>query len=78
VTHPEGGYFVWVELPSSVDALELHRLALSQNISIAPGPLFSADQRFRHHVRLNFGHPRSMQLGPALKTLGRLVHALAG
>jgi DNA-binding transcriptional MocR family regulator len=77
VTQPEGGYFLWVELPPQVDALALHRLALSQNISIAPGPLFSADQRFRHHVRLNYGHPAQAQLGPALRTLGRLVHALA-
>lgn len=77
VTHPEGGYFLWVELPPSVDALELHRLALSQNISIAPGPMFSADQRFRHHMRLNYGHPGATQLAPALKTLGRLVEALA-
>lgn len=77
VTQPEGGYFVWVELPPEVDALKLHRLALSQNISIAPGPLFSADQRFRHHIRLNYGHPSSTQLGIALKTVGRLVHALA-
>lgn len=28
VTRPEGGYFLWVELPSSVDALALHRAAL--------------------------------------------------
>jgi len=76
-TQPEGGYFIWLELPAAVDALELHRLALSQNISIAPGPLFSADRRFRHHIRLNYGHPRPEQLGPALKTLGRLVQALA-
>lgn len=77
VTQPEGGYFLWVELPPGLNALELQRLALSQNISIAPGQLFSADQRFSHHIRLNFGHPLAGQLEPALKTLGRLVHALA-
>ena len=77
VTHPEGGYFLWVELPPSVDALKLHRMALSQNISVAPGQLFSADQRFSHHVRLNYGHPGAAQLAPALKTLGRLAQALA-
>ncbi|WP_077038314.1 PLP-dependent aminotransferase family protein, partial [Pelomonas sp. KK5] len=33
-TQPEGGYFVWLELPPRVDALELHRLALSQGISL--------------------------------------------
>jgi DNA-binding transcriptional MocR family regulator len=76
VTQPDGGYFLWLELPPAADALKLHRLALAHNISIAPGPLFSADQRFRHHVRLNYGHPGVAQLAPALKTLGRLVHAL--
>jgi DNA-binding transcriptional MocR family regulator len=77
VTQPEGGYFLWVELPPGLNALELQRLALFQNISIAPGQLFSADQRFSHFIRLNFGHPSAAQLEPALKTLGRLVHALA-
>ena len=77
-TQPEGGYFVWLELPETVDALELHRLALSQNISVAPGQMFSADRRFRHHIRINYGHPREEQLAPALKTLGRLVQAMAG
>ena len=40
VTRPEGGYFLWVELPPSVDALQLHKLALSHKISIAPGIFF--------------------------------------
>jgi DNA-binding transcriptional MocR family regulator len=76
VTQPEGGYFLWVELPPGIDALELHRLAVSHNISIAPGHLFSADRRFRHHVRLNYGHPTPAQLQPALKTVGQLAGGL--
>lgn len=77
ITQPEGGYFLWVELPLGLNALVLQRMALSENISIAPGQLFSADQRFGHCIRLNFGHPLAGQLEPALKALGRLVHALA-
>jgi len=76
ITQPEGGYFLWAELPPEIDALQLHRLALSQNISLAPGHLFSADRRFRHHVRLNYGHPRPEQLEAALKTIGRLAARL--
>ena len=76
VTQPEGGYFVWVELPKSVDALELHRLALSHDISLAPGHLFSADHRYKHHVRLNFGHPDTKQIESALKTVGTMAKAL--
>ena len=76
-TQPEGGYFIWVELPSKIDALELHRLALSQGISLAPGHLFSADHRFRHHVRINFGHPDHKDFRSALKTVGTIARALA-
>ena len=77
MTRPEGGYLLWAELPPDIDALQLHGLALSQNISLAPGQLFSADGRFRHHVRLNYGHPRPDQLEPALKTIGKLAARLA-
>ncbi len=77
VTQPEGGYFLWVELPEQVDALELHRLALSQGISLAPGQLFSADRRFSHHVRINFGHPDHAGFQAALKTVGTIARALA-
>jgi DNA-binding transcriptional MocR family regulator len=76
VTQPEGGYFLWVELPPGVDALELHRLALSQDISIAPGHLFSADHRFSHHLRVNFGHPENRRVEGAIKTVGKIAIAL--
>ena len=55
VTQPEGGYFLWVVLPEPVDALALHRAALAQGISIAPGPMFSAKREFRNCIRLNYG-----------------------
>jgi DNA-binding transcriptional MocR family regulator len=74
-TRPEGGYFLWVELPPQVDALQLHRDALVQGISIAPGPLFSARNDFRHCIRLNFGHPDDRRVNRALRTLGRLATA---
>jgi DNA-binding transcriptional MocR family regulator len=75
VTRPEGGYFVWVELPRGVDALEVHRLALEQGISIAPGPIFSPRREFRNCVRLNYGHPWSPEADRAIARLGQLVRS---
>jgi DNA-binding transcriptional MocR family regulator len=77
VIRPEGGYFLWLELPRSVDCLELHRLALEQGIGIAPGPIFSPRREFRNCVRLNSGHPWSPALDSAVQRLGRLVQTLA-
>lgn len=77
LARPAGGYFVWLELPESVDALKLHRMALDQGISIAPGPIFSAKKEFKNCIRLNFGHPQTEALQRAVATLGHLVTTLA-
>ena len=68
---------MWVELPVQVDALQLHRLALQQGISLAPGQIFSADQRFAHCVRINYGHPAHHRLETALATVDQLATDLA-
>lgn len=56
-SRPSGGYFLWIECPRRVDALEAHRLALEFGITLAPGPMFSARREFEHFLRLNTGHP---------------------
>jgi Transcriptional regulators containing a DNA-binding HTH domain and an aminotransferase domain (MocR family) and their eukaryotic orthologs len=72
-TLPSGGYFLWLRLPSHVDAMQLHGLAIENGISIAPGPIFSARHEFRNHIRLNFGHPWSDSTESAVQTLGSLL-----
>jgi DNA-binding transcriptional MocR family regulator len=73
LVRPAGGYFVWVELPVGVDAMALHRAALAQRISLAPGPMFSARGEFQHHIRLTCGQPWDGTLERALRTVARLV-----
>lgn len=73
MTAPEGGYMLWVELPERVDALELFQRALERNISIAPGPIFSARRGFRNYIRLNFGQLVTPRTHTALTTLGTLA-----
>jgi DNA-binding transcriptional MocR family regulator len=77
VVPPAGGYFLWIELPHQVDALEVHRVALREGISIAPGPMFSARREFGSCIRLNTGHPWTVQLDSAVAMLGRIVRRLA-
>lgn len=70
-TRPEGGYLMWVELPEGCDALALHQQALTAGISLAPGPVFSASQRFERCIRLNFGLQWDARTIPALQQLGQ-------
>ena len=74
-TRPEGGYFLWVELPEGSDALHIHRQALAQGISVAPGPIFSASHAFTNCLRLNYGHAWNARTEQALATLGQLSAA---
>jgi DNA-binding transcriptional MocR family regulator len=75
LTRPGGGFVLWVELPPSVSALQLHERALRENISIAPGPMFSPKQEFGNFIRLNAGHRWSARLESAVGRLGQLVKA---
>jgi DNA-binding transcriptional MocR family regulator len=72
VTRPAGGFVVWVEMPGKCDAMKLYEQALARQISIAPGPIFSASGRFKNFVRLNCSCPWSPDLDAALRTLGDL------
>jgi DNA-binding transcriptional MocR family regulator len=75
VTRPEGGYFLWVELPERMDTIGLHRKALETGFSIAPGPIFSARREFAHCLRINYGHPWTTAHERAIKALGSIVRS---
>ena len=76
VTRPVGGHVLWVELPPHIDSIELHRRALTAKISIAPGPIFSAKQKFTNFIRLNCGNPWSETIENAVMKLGQILAAM--
>ncbi len=75
ITIPSGGYFLWIELDRAVDALEIQRRSLAANISVAPGPMFSARREFRNFLRLNYGHPWNSAVERAVAELGAIIRA---
>jgi DNA-binding transcriptional MocR family regulator len=40
---------------------------------IAPGPLFSARQRFTNFIRISAGSPWSERIADGMRTLARLI-----
>jgi DNA-binding transcriptional MocR family regulator len=73
VTRPSGGFVLWIEFPERINSVELYHRALRENISIAPGPIFSAKQHYQNFIRINCGYPWSDRIEQALITLGRLA-----
>jgi len=73
VHYSEGGYFLWVELPEHLDATDLYHEALQENISIAPGKMFSVSNQFNHCFRLNASFECSESEERAIKRLAELI-----
>lgn len=77
LTRPTGGMCLWVELPPQVDSIQVYHRALAAGISIAPGPLFSAKQKFENFIRVNCGNPWTDVIDNAVRDLGQIIAQLA-
>ena len=73
VSRPAGGFVLWLELPETVDTIELYEHARRDGVDFVPGPLFSASGRYRHCLRLNCGQPVTASVEAAVRQLGALV-----
>lgn len=76
LSQPAGGFFLWVQLPESVDALDLHRLASDEGVTIAPGQIFSPHGAIRNRVRISCGNAFDERTRAAIKILARLIRKL--
>ena len=67
-TRPEGGLFIWVELPEALNALELLPKAIEKRVAYVPGTHFFADGGHLNTLRLNFSmaEPETIRKGLAL------------
>lgn len=77
ISQPQGGFVIWLELPGDIDSFELAKRSLTLGISIAPGPIFSASQKFRSFIRLSCACRWEPKVERALATLGQLIHSQA-
>jgi DNA-binding transcriptional MocR family regulator len=76
ISRPRGGFLLWVEMPAGKSALDLHDRALARGVSVAPGPIFSAKQRFSNCLRVSCGWPWSDRVEGGIRTLGAIARAL--
>lgn len=73
ITQPAGGFVIWVELAPEVNSLVLARQARAEGVSIAPGPIFSAKQKYRNFMRISCACPWDGRVEAALARLARLA-----
>jgi 2-aminoadipate transaminase len=56
VNRPEGGFFLWMKLPSGTDRHKLAALAIESRVQYSPGPVFFANGGGEEFVRLAFSY----------------------
>jgi DNA-binding transcriptional MocR family regulator len=76
-SRPVGASVLWLELPDSIDAIQLFDDAIAAGISMAPGRIFSASNRYTNFIRLSYGHPWSEKTEEAMRWLGNRAHELS-
>jgi 2-aminoadipate transaminase len=74
-THPQGGLFLWVSMPSGTDSQALFRAALAENVAFVPGDCFYANNENEggRHMRLNFSYCQPEQIHEGIRRLSIAV-----
>ena len=72
VSDPKGAGVLWIELPMGNESETFFHLSLEQNVSIAPGTLFSPSDKFKRCIRLSYGIEWNKEIETAITTIGHL------
>jgi 2-aminoadipate transaminase len=76
-TEPQGGLFIWVTLPPTLDATAVLQHALAAHVAFAPGPAFFAQGKGQHMLRLNFTCVEPDRIEEGIRRLGGvLTHSM--
>ena len=73
VTRPQGGFLLWVALPTPRDPLWLMRAAREIGVGLVPGCAFSLGGDADHCLRLSAGHVLTPAIERAIADLGQLL-----
>jgi 2-aminoadipate transaminase len=56
ISRPQGGFFLWIRLPTGTDTKRLSELAIEARVQYTPGPAFYANGGGERHIRLAFSY----------------------
>ena len=72
-TRPEGGLFIWAELPLHIDSVKLLSAAVENKVAYVPGTYFCVDGGHMNTIRLNFSNSSIEQIDKGMETLNKLI-----
>lgn len=72
-TMPEGGLFVWAELPEGADGMKVFNAAVEAGVAFVPGTHFYTDGGHMNTMRLNFSMCDIPTIQTGMERLGRVI-----
>jgi 2-aminoadipate transaminase len=72
-TKPEGGMFLWVELPAHRDSAKLLPAAIEAEVAFVPGAPFFPNEKPNHFLRLNFSNQTPERIETGIKKLAQVI-----
>ncbi len=73
-THPAGGFFIWLDLPESVVAQDIKRLALQAGVLVSAGEgFFVHPAEGAHHLRLTYSFASTDDIEAGIRILARVI-----
>ena len=74
-TRPEGGLFIWAELPEGMDTVKLLSAAVEKKVAYVPGTYFCVDGGHMNTLRLNFSNSTPEQIDTGMSVLNDLIRS---
>ena len=75
-TVPQGGLFVWAALPEGMDAMEVFKAAVENNVAFVPGTHFYTEGGHMNTLRLNFSMCDIPTIGAGMEKLGKVIDSV--
>ncbi|MBN2655058.1 MAG: PLP-dependent aminotransferase family protein [Nitrospirae bacterium] len=75
-TEPEGGMFLWIEMPEGVSSLELFNRAIEKKVAFVPGDPFYVNKSGVNTMRLNFSCVDSATIDIGIKRLAEVINEM--
>ena len=72
-TRPQGGLFIWAELPEGMDTVQLLSKAVEKKVAYVPGTYFCTDGGHLNTLRLNFSNSTLEQIETGMSILNDLI-----
>ena len=76
ISHPKGGFTLWIELPESFDTHALDPMLRENGIVIAHGNIFSAAGKYRNCMRLSHASVFTPRTEWAVRKIGEAIGAI--